>query len=133
MSYNAPQNLDEIEFSTAHGWSFTSARFGLSGHTSQVLSNTRHLSPGAFADKVAEDQRDFTARYVSTGDRTRKDHETIYYVTRGSVVVAYLTTGGDLAIDNEQLTKAQRLAIHRGLVAQIERNVTLYAEERAVA
>ncbi len=133
MSWNAPQNLNEVEFSTAHGWSFTSTRFGLSGHTSAVLSSTKHLAPGAFADKVAEDQRNFTARYMSTGDRTRKDNETIYYVTRGAVVVAYLTTGGEFAIDNELLTKAQRLAIHRGLVAQIERNATVYADEREVA
>lgn len=133
MSYNAPQNLNEIEFSTAHGWNFTSTRFGLSGHTSHVLSSTQHLAPGAFADKVAEDQRNFTARYMTSGDRTRKDSETIYYVTRGAVVVAYLTTGGDLAIDNELVTKAQRVAIQRGLIAQIERNVTLYAEEREVA
>lgn len=133
MSYNAPQNLDEIEFSTTHGWSFTSARFSLSGHTSAVLSSTKHLIPGAFANKVIEDQRDFTARYMETGDRTRKNSETLYYVTSGGHVVAYLTAGGDLAIDNERLTPAQLRAIHRGLVAQIERNFIVYKEELEVA
>lgn len=133
MSYNAPATLAEIEFSTAHGWSFTSARFRLAGHTSHVLSNTRHLIPGAFANKVIEDQSAYTARYMAGEGRTRLADEVIYYVTRGAYVVAYLTNSGEFAIDNEAVTSAQRSAILRGLISQTERNVKLYADEREVA
>lgn len=130
MSYLAPRTLSELEFSIGNCWSFSSSTFGVRGNTSLVLTGTGNITPGEpFNDRVIEDQRAYTARYMTNGDRTRLSDEILYYLTKGAHVVAYVTAGGEYAINNEAFTRRQLRRVAAGIVRAIERIPAVYGDE----
>lgn len=131
MSYLSPRTLAELERAIGSYWNFSSRQFNLQGNTSHVLSSAKHIIPGeAFADKVIADQEAYTARYISpNGDRTRKPDEVLYYLTSGSHVVAYVTAGGDYAVNNEVFTPQRLRVVVAGIVHASKRAGIVFGEE----
>lgn len=130
MSYHCPRTLSELERAIGSYWSFSSRQFNLQGNTSHVLSSAKHITPGeAFADKVIADQEALTARYMAGQGRTRKPDEVLYYLTSGSHVVAYITAGGDYAVNNEVFTPQRLRVVVAGIVHASNRAGIVFGDE----
>lgn len=130
MSNHNPRTLTELQTAIGSYWAFSSSHFNLQGNTSHVLSSARHITAGeAFADKVIRDQEAFTARYMASGDRTRKPEEILYYLTSGSHVVAYVTAGGEYAVNNEVFTPQRLRVIVSGIVHASNRAGAVFGDE----
>ena len=130
MSYLYPRTLAELERAIGSYWNFGSRQFNLQGNTSHVLSSAKHITPGeAFADKVIADQEAYTARYMTNGDRFRKPEEVLYYLTSGSHVVAYVTAGGEYAINNELFTPQRLRVVAKGITHASKRAGIVFGDE----
>lgn len=130
MSNHSPRTLTELQTAIGSYWAFSSSQFNLQGNTVAVLSSAKHITPGdAFADKVIKDQEAYTARYMSGGDRTRKPEEVLYYLTSSSHVVAYVTAGGEYAVNNEVFTPQRLRVVVAGIARASQRAGAVFADE----
>jgi len=130
MSNHNPRTLTELKTAIGSYWGFYSSQFNLQGNTVAVLSSAKHITAGeAFADKVIADQEAYTARYMAGEGRTRKPEEVLYYLTSSSHVVAYVTAGGDYAVNNEVFTPQRLRVVVAGIVHASHRAGVVFGDE----
>lgn len=125
MSWNAPQNWNEILFSVERGFSCNARKHGISTDHVAVCSNDRRTYHG-FPDKFSETMlngcdalhRDYMCGY----NRAEAWHSDtpLYYVMRDGNILAYVDRGGEIHV-NPAIE-------HIGLNLAIDRNPKRYRD-----